>query len=80
MFRPMFLIDLAEISATSRVTHFFNVQIVVAKRWGGVGWLVKYVGAVAVDGMATMEKRELYPVLGAFKKWKALCLTDVGKS
>ena len=46
---------------------FFNVQIVVAKRWAGVGRLVKYVGAAGVDAMAAMEKRGLYPSLGAFK-------------
>ena len=67
MFCTMVFIDLAEIRASFRVTHFFNVQMVVAKPWGGVGRLVKYVGAAAVDAMGAMEKRGLYPALGTFK-------------
>ena len=40
----------------------------VAKRWGGVGRLVKFVGLASVDAMAAMEKRGLHPAPGTFKE------------
>ena len=72
MFPTVFLVDLAEISASFRVTHFFYVQIDVAKRWGGVGRLVKYVGAAAIDAIAAIEKPGLYSALGASKDVEAI--------
>ena len=67
MFRTTFLINLAEISAIFGVTHFSIVQSAIAKRWGGLRQLVKYVCATTVDATAAMEKRGLYTALGAFK-------------
>ena len=72
MFPTIFVKDIAKILANLRVAHCFNVQIVVAKRWGGVGRLVTYVGAAAVDAMAAMEKCGLYPALGAFKNVESI--------
>ena len=40
----------------------------VAKRWGGVAPLVKFVGPAAVDAMVAMEERGLHPALGTFKE------------
>ena len=57
---------------TSWGSVFFPLQSTVAKRCGGVGCLVKYVGADAVDTMAPMEKRELYPTLGAIKEVESI--------
>ena len=44
------------------------MQSAVAKRWGGVGRLVKFLGLPSVDAMAAMEKRGLHPALGTFKE------------
>ena len=55
------------------------MQSSVAKRWGGIGRLVKYVGADAVDAMAAMEKRGLYPTLGTFKEAEGIMLDQLGE-
>ena len=55
--------DLTEISGSFSVG-----QTAVAKRWGGVGHLVTFVGTAVVDAMAAMEKRGLHPALGTFKE------------
>ena len=44
------------------------MHTVVAKRWGGVGRLVKFMGLAVVDAVAAMEKRGLHPALGTFKE------------
>ena len=44
------------------------METAVAKRWGGVGHLVKFVGTAAVDAVAAMEKRGLHPAPGTFKE------------
>ena len=44
------------------------VHSAVAKRWGGVGRSVKFVGLASVDAMAAMEKRGLHRALGTFKE------------
>ena len=58
----------ANVDAIARVFTFYALRPMVAARWGGVGPLVKYVGAHAVDSMEAMEKRGLYPALGTFKE------------
>ena len=50
------------------------MQTVVAKRWGGVGRLVNFVGIAAVDAMAAMEKRGLPLPLGAFKEVEGIII------
>ena len=48
------------------------MQSAVAKRWDGIGRLVKFVGHAAVDAMAAMEKRGFHPALGTFKEVKGI--------
>ena len=48
------------------------MQTADAKRWGGVGRLVKFVGIAAVDGMGAVEKRGLHSARGAFKEVESI--------
>ena len=53
---------------------FLMCRLLLPKRWSGVGRLVKYVGAAAIEAMAAMEKRGLYPSLGTFKDVEGIML------
>ena len=44
----------------------------VAKRWAGLGKLVKFIGQPAVYAVHGMEKRDVEPALGVFKECEGL--------
>ena len=49
-----------------------SLNATVAKRWTGLGKLVKFVGQPAFDAVYGMEKRNLEPALGVFKECEGL--------
>ena len=48
------------------------LKVTVAKRWAGLGNLVKFIGQPAVDAVYGMEKRDVEPALGVFKECEGL--------
>ena len=49
-----------------------SLKATVAKRWTGLGKLVKLVGQPAVHAMYGMERRSPEPTLGVFKECEGL--------
>ena len=67
--------------STASVIHYCKLvflpvscclKVTVAKRWAGLGKVVKFVGQPAVDAVYGMEKRDVEPVLGVFKECEGL--------
>ena len=50
----------------------YRVKVTVAKRWAGLGKLVKFIGQPAIDTVYGMEKRDVEPALGVFKECEGL--------
>ena len=50
----------------------YCLKFTVAKRWAGLGKLVKFIGQPAVDAVYGMEKRDVEPALGVFKACEGL--------
>ena len=48
------------------------LKVAVAKRWAGLGKLVKFIGQPGVDAVYGMEKRDVEPALGVFKECEGL--------
>ena len=48
------------------------LKVTVAKRWAGLGKLVKFIGQPAVVAIYGMEKRDVEPALGVFKECEGL--------
>ena len=67
--------------STVSVTHYCRpvflpvscyLKVTVAKRWAGLGKLVKFIGQPAVDAVYGMEKRDVEPAPGVFKECEGL--------
>ena len=67
--------------STASVTHYCKLvflpvscclKVTVAKRWAGLGKLVKFVWQPIVDAVCGMEKRDVEPALGVFKECEGL--------
>ena len=67
--------------STVFVIHYFKsvfspisccLKVTIAKRWAGLGNLVKFIGQPAVDAVYGMEKRDVEPALGVFKECEGL--------
>ena len=69
---PILIVDTDLIEVYSIMC--LSLKATVAKRWTGLGKLVKFVGQTVVDADAVygMEKRSLEPTLGVFKEPQGL--------
>ena len=48
------------------------LKVTLARRWAGLGKLVKFFGQPAIEAVYGMEKRDVEPALGVFKECEGL--------